>query len=851
VAVNARASRPPAVALERDGERVRPRTCHGSTPMANRLGRDGRRFDAECAGIEGRFHGPPRGFATWRTPRAGWAAARPRCRRGYTRGVQPERLTQYLRFLLADPGRGPDFTVAAWERDCEQRLERLEDEATGRHDFFDNHFESACAKLHDSRLLEARRRFQTLAAFEKPRQHSPYKVLARLGAGRANNLLSCFPPARLSLDRALVDAQTVGDDTLLAAARVFWLLNESDWGLEPGRVQPYLGFRIPDRVTEDIRPLLEGYRVYALARIHLRAGERARGMELLDTLVRHPSFVALPAIPRGSIARMYGVFHAVLGNDTQARIWLEDAIAIFHRARYPLGEVQTAFSLARVNAAVDRQTMDVYLRRARTLLTEDAEPDDHRSRQMPAERAQMHARQADFEFARGNLEAALQLYGKDRDMARELAGRDGTSRGVAYAVRNVGRILLALNRSAEAAAHFRQSAELFERLGDTYNFFMALALLCEAYIAAQVRSDADAALARMSRVFPDPADREKEHAILAILRAQYLWKLELEADEALGLLSEARLTLRKYGRDYHYVRALIVEGEIHAGNRDELSARIRLREARRCAVNLEIEDLRRQIDGLLARLHIELPSSPEREGRMELTILFADIRGFTHACQQIEVAMMANFIAAFAELVSRQTSLCEGKPVRFLGDCVMAVFDKSAVEVTAKPIPREFLALDAACEISERFASLRKTWARKHPLFGEIGLGFGIATGEVVAGRFGSEELSEYSVIGEPVNLASRLQGEAGDGEILLAPETARAVASHIGELAMVRRVALKGIGVIDAPVFRAAELKQILRSIRRRQPTNQFRALDAHDVRDVQDHNGQDVQDPRAPQAR
>jgi class 3 adenylate cyclase len=99
-----------------------------------------------------------------------------------------------------------------------------------------------------------------------------------------------------------------------------------------------------------------------------------------------------------------------------------------------------------------------------------------------------------------------------------------------------------------------------------------------------------------------------------------------------------------------------------------------------------------------------------------------------------------------------------------------------------------------------------------------------------VAGRFGTEELSEYSVIGEPVNLASRLQGEAGDGEILLAPGTARAVAPHIGELATVRRVLLKGIGEIEAPVFQAAELKQILRSIRRKQRTGQFRALDGQD---------------------
>jgi class 3 adenylate cyclase len=725
-----------------------------------------------------------------------------------------------LCFLLGDHQRVGDVTIADWVEQREQERMREQDAMiTGAWNLFDLYFESACALLHDSRLLRARELFQNVLFPQ--REPSPVKVLARIGCGRANTLLARFQPARGSFEGAVRDAEAIGDVVLGTAARILWLLNESDWGERDMR--GYLDYHLPEGLPAEIRPILEAYRVYALSRIHMRAAGRGQGLAMLEELVAKKSFATLPAIVRGLIYRMYGVLNAITGNESRAQALLEDAIELFHDARHPLGEVQSAFSLARVNLPIDRRHMARYLARAAEILSTAEHGHDATARHMPAERAQLLARQADLAFAQGKVEQALALHEQDLQAARELAGPSQVSRGVGYASRNVGRTLSALKKYGDAARYFRHSAEVFEKAGDSYNLFLSQALLCEAYMASQAARDAEALLDYMERVFATQPDREKERAIVALLRAQFLWRFRYETDAALGLLREARVTLGKYGRDYHYVRALIAEGEIHLDNRDTVSARKCLRDARRFAVNLEIEDLRRHIEQLLQPLGPDPVAESERKGRLVLSILFADIRGFTVACRQMDSTMMAEFIKAFAELVSKQTSQCEGKPVRFLGDCVMAIFADSSDHIA----PRECLALDAACAISERFMALRKTWADVNPALRDIGLGFGIATGEVVAGRFGSEELSEYSVIGDAVNAASRLQGEAGDGEIMLSAETAAAIEAYASNLPGARRtVELKGVGQVMAYLVRAREVGPLLKHAKRSRVTGQFTVL-------------------------
>ena len=96
------------------------------------------------------------------------------------------------------------------------------------------------------------------------------------------------------------------------------------------------------------------------------------------------------------------------------------------------------------------------------------------------------------------------------------------------------------------------------------------------------------------------------------------------------------------------------------------------------------------------------------------------------------------------------------------------------------PFGKERMALEAACSMYERFKNQRLRWGGRHPDLAEIGIGFGLSTGTVVADRFGSEELSEYSVIGEAVNLASQLQEWAANEEIIISEQAFQEIAREV-----------------------------------------------------------------------
>lgn len=181
---------------------------------------------------------------------------------------------------------------------------------------------------------------------------------------------------------------------------------------------------------------------------------------------------------------------------------------------------------------------------------------------------------------------------------------------------------------------------------------------------------------------------------------------------------------------------------------------------------------------------------------MKLAILYADLRGFTSVCQVLDTTVMAEFIREFAEMIGQQASRFEGKPVRFLGDCVMAVFGGDDI-----PYAKERMALEAACSMCERFKNQRQRWGARHPDLAGIGIAFGLSTGSVVADRFGSEDLSEYSVIGEAVYQAARLQEWAADEEIIVSEQAYQEIAREIPSLpCTARTVQLRGYNNADVP---------------------------------------------------
>jgi adenylate cyclase len=147
------------------------------------------------------------------------------------------------------------------------------------------------------------------------------------------------------------------------------------------------------------------------------------------------------------------------------------------------------------------------------------------------------------------------------------------------------------------------------------------------------------------------------------------------------------------------------------------------------------------------------PSYQKVGGHKELlTVLFSDIRGFTTITETLPpeqlVPHLNEYLGKMVEVVFRH----DGTLDKFIGDAVMAIF--------GAPVPQNDHAKRAvlcALDMMDELAKLQEKWrAEGKPVF-DIGLG--INTGEMTVGFMGSQEKKEYTVIGDNVNLASRLEG--------------------------------------------------------------------------------------------
>jgi adenylate cyclase len=138
--------------------------------------------------------------------------------------------------------------------------------------------------------------------------------------------------------------------------------------------------------------------------------------------------------------------------------------------------------------------------------------------------------------------------------------------------------------------------------------------------------------------------------------------------------------------------------------------------------------------------------------RRELSVLFSDIEGFTSISEQLEsqelVSLLNEYLSAMTEIVLTN----DGTLDKFEGDAVVAFW--------GAPIPQEDHAMRAcrcALQMQDALIEIRRVWqADNKPC---INVRIGINTGEMVVGNMGGARKFDYTVIGDSVNLASRLEG--------------------------------------------------------------------------------------------
>lgn len=155
-----------------------------------------------------------------------------------------------------------------------------------------------------------------------------------------------------------------------------------------------------------------------------------------------------------------------------------------------------------------------------------------------------------------------------------------------------------------------------------------------------------------------------------------------------------------------------------------------------------------------------------------ITILFADIRGFTriseHAPPERIVSLLNRYFSAMTDIIFAHGGTLD----KYLGDGLMALFGAP----TATPDDANN-ALNAAVAMQRRVLGINIELQDEG--LPEIGVGMGLHTGEVVVGYIGSERRSEYTAIGDAVNTSSRLESNARGGEILMSDATAKAARSR------------------------------------------------------------------------
>jgi len=189
----------------------------------------------------------------------------------------------------------------------------------------------------------------------------------------------------------------------------------------------------------------------------------------------------------------------------------------------------------------------------------------------------------------------------------------------------------------------------------------------------------------------------------------------------------------------------------------------------------------------LVRQLLEGRQEPELGGTVRtLTILFSDIKGFTSISERLEPLELARQLGDYLSVVTRRIQDRHGTVDKYIGDAVMAFW--------GAPHEVQDHAFQACSAILEAMADLERLHPEK-PFLADFHTRIGIHTAAVVVGNFGCEDRLNYTVIGDGVNLASRLEGlnKVFGTQVMLSEDTAalvrdRFVLRRLAQVAVVGR---------------------------------------------------------------
>jgi ABC-type oligopeptide transport system substrate-binding subunit/class 3 adenylate cyclase len=203
------------------------------------------------------------------------------------------------------------------------------------------------------------------------------------------------------------------------------------------------------------------------------------------------------------------------------------------------------------------------------------------------------------------------------------------------------------------------------------------------------------------------------------------------------------------------------------------------------------------LDPMRAKLASLAPAPRLPEERKLVTVMFADISGFTAMVERMDPEEARDLVNACFDRLVPTIERYEGTVDKFIGDEIMALF---GAPMAHEDDPER--ALRAALEMMDALSTFNAE--RKM----DLGIHFGINTGLVVTGGIGTRSSRSYSVIGDAVNLASRLEEISERGDVLVGPDTYR-LAAHQFEFEALDPVRVKG-RTQPVQVYRVLSLKAV-----------------------------------------
>jgi class 3 adenylate cyclase/tetratricopeptide (TPR) repeat protein len=415
------------------------------------------------------------------------------------------------------------------------------------------------------------------------------------------------------------------------------------------------------------------------------------------------------------------------------------------------------------------------------------------------ERAVAAAHLGKVYLTRGEAHEALLWFERERNLQNNLPG---VAHSRAYTHRNFARAHRNLGHAAEATQHYVSAVRVFREFSNWVPQALTLVELCKHRLETMEVEAAAADLLEAESCFRAAGRLKGFEPMLEALRAQLAWARGEHAQALALFASSLRVqeasppsyllgeTYLSYGRLCAELHRRALQAQDTAAASDyHRDAKLLFKKGIECAASQSLGHLlelfRKEIEELDPReftklivsrfvnpeLLDQVVSSSFRELNKfqldERTVVFVDLSGYTAMVEREDLAAVRDILNEFYGFATRIIHQHGGAVDKFIGDCVMAVFKGSTTAMGLRN--QAVAAVNAVLAIIREVEHLsERRFSSEHKLTASAG----VCSGKVLVGLVGSLKHMSPTCIGDVVNVASRLQGLAEPGEVLIANET-------------------------------------------------------------------------------